>query len=247
MRIRRRCYGRAMTAPSDMGGRAEYFGPVVHEPDEPVFHEPWEGRVFGITFFVGTLLGREHRRRPLRDGEAPARDLHVELLPALARRPREAACRGRASDTGRDRGPTAADPRRPGAPRLAARLAATSRGVRSCAPRLPRWLAAHVVPTLIGRRARRSAAGASRSGDRVRVRGTARAIHATARVCHRQARRRHRAPRRDAASRRPRGRQARTAAAPVHGRLRGRDLWGEAAEPGTEVRVDLYEPYLEAA
>ena len=25
------------------------------------------------------------------------------------------------------------------------------------------------------------------------------------------------------------------------------DLWGAAAEPGTEVRVDLYETYLEAA
>ncbi len=27
----------------------------------------------------------------------------------------------------------------------------------------------------------------------------------------------------------------------------GGDLWGEAAEAGTEVRVDLYEPYLEQA
>jgi nitrile hydratase len=26
----------------------------------------------------------------------------------------------------------------------------------------------------------------------------------------------------------------------------GVDLWGERAEPGTEVRIDLYEPYLEA-
>ncbi len=27
----------------------------------------------------------------------------------------------------------------------------------------------------------------------------------------------------------------------------GGDLWGNTAEPNTEVRVDLYEPYLEAA
>jgi nitrile hydratase len=27
----------------------------------------------------------------------------------------------------------------------------------------------------------------------------------------------------------------------------GRDLWGQAAEPGSEVRVDLYQSYLEAA
>jgi nitrile hydratase len=29
--------------------------------------------------------------------------------------------------------------------------------------------------------------------------------------------------------------------------FQGGDLWGDAAEPGTEVRVDLFEAYLEAA
>ncbi len=46
-----------MAALSDMGGRAEHFGPVAQEPEEPVFHEPWEGRVFGMTVYVNTLLG----------------------------------------------------------------------------------------------------------------------------------------------------------------------------------------------
>src|ERR1700756_1697572 len=41
-----------------MGGRSEFFGPVVREADEPVFHEPWEGRVFGMSVFVLPLLGR---------------------------------------------------------------------------------------------------------------------------------------------------------------------------------------------
>jgi nitrile hydratase len=31
----------------DLGG-AQGFGPVVVEPDEPPFHEPWEGRVHGM-------------------------------------------------------------------------------------------------------------------------------------------------------------------------------------------------------
>ncbi len=31
----------------DMGGM-HGFGPVVHEDDEPVFHEPWEGRAWGM-------------------------------------------------------------------------------------------------------------------------------------------------------------------------------------------------------
>jgi nitrile hydratase subunit beta len=38
----------------DLGGRAG-FGPVVVEPDEPVFHEPWERRVFGMT--ANVLVG----------------------------------------------------------------------------------------------------------------------------------------------------------------------------------------------
>lgn len=37
----------------DLGG-VEGFGPVVVEADEPVFHEPWEGRVFAL---AGAALG----------------------------------------------------------------------------------------------------------------------------------------------------------------------------------------------
>jgi nitrile hydratase subunit beta len=36
---------------ADMGGM-DGFGPVQREPDEPVFHEPWEGRVFGMLITV---------------------------------------------------------------------------------------------------------------------------------------------------------------------------------------------------
>ncbi|HEX9175780.1 MAG TPA: hypothetical protein VF874_06650 [Mycobacterium sp.] len=57
----------------DMGGRTEFFGPVVEEADEPVFHEPWEGRVFGLSMFLMPLLGRNvdafrfAQERPPRD------------------------------------------------------------------------------------------------------------------------------------------------------------------------------------
>ena len=37
----------------DLGGR-QGFGPVEPEPDEPVFHHPWEGRTFGV---AGAALG----------------------------------------------------------------------------------------------------------------------------------------------------------------------------------------------
>jgi nitrile hydratase len=35
----------------DLGGAAG-FGPVLVEADEPTFHEPWEGRVFGVAGLV---------------------------------------------------------------------------------------------------------------------------------------------------------------------------------------------------
>ncbi len=41
----------------DMGGM-DGFGPVVPERDEPVFHEEWEKRVFGLTNFVLGRIGR---------------------------------------------------------------------------------------------------------------------------------------------------------------------------------------------
>ena len=37
-----------MNSLHDLGG-LHGFGPIEYEPDEPVFHEPWEGRVFGMS------------------------------------------------------------------------------------------------------------------------------------------------------------------------------------------------------
>ena len=36
----------------DMGGM-DGFGPVEREADEPVFHEPWEGRILALTRACG--------------------------------------------------------------------------------------------------------------------------------------------------------------------------------------------------
>jgi nitrile hydratase subunit beta len=36
-----------MNSVHDIGG-TDGFGPVGEEANEPVFHEPWEGRVFGM-------------------------------------------------------------------------------------------------------------------------------------------------------------------------------------------------------
>ena len=39
----------------DMGGM-HGFGPIPIEDDEPVFHAPWEGRIFGINFVVESIV-----------------------------------------------------------------------------------------------------------------------------------------------------------------------------------------------
>jgi nitrile hydratase len=41
-----------MNGVHDMGGM-HGMGPIAHEPNEPVFHEPWEGRVWGLVRAVG--------------------------------------------------------------------------------------------------------------------------------------------------------------------------------------------------
>ena len=46
-----------ITGIHDMGGVPGY-GPVEPERDEPVFHEPWEGRVFGLVTSVRDALSR---------------------------------------------------------------------------------------------------------------------------------------------------------------------------------------------
>ncbi|MBV8356955.1 MAG: nitrile hydratase subunit beta [Deltaproteobacteria bacterium] len=54
-----------MNSVHDIGGM-DGFGPIEHETDEPVFHEPWESRVFGMSMVGGglppiTLDARRHQ------------------------------------------------------------------------------------------------------------------------------------------------------------------------------------------
>jgi nitrile hydratase len=45
-----------MNGVHDMGGM-HGMGPVVHETNEPVFHERWEGRVYGLSRAMGAVPG----------------------------------------------------------------------------------------------------------------------------------------------------------------------------------------------
>jgi nitrile hydratase beta subunit len=64
-----------MNGPHDLGG-AMGFGPVLPDPDDAVFHAPWEKRAFAITLAAG-FLGRWNidMARSVRESLPPARYL----------------------------------------------------------------------------------------------------------------------------------------------------------------------------
>lgn len=234
----------------DMGGRTEFFGPVVPEAGEPVFHEPWEGRAFGLSVASMPLLGRNVDAFRFAQERLP-RDVYLSSyyrrwLAGLESRLTESGFLGPDEVAARLEGRMA----QCGTRRISAvRCAATSRGLRLLLrPRLPGWIAGRVIPLALGNA--RIPLGRHRFsvGDRVRVRDRQAAGHTrqpayvTGRpgvvVTHRGA---HVFPDAHAIGRRARPEHLYTVA------FQAEDLWGDGAEPGTEMRVDLYEPYLEAA
>jgi nitrile hydratase len=204
----------------DLGG-TQGFGPVEIEPDEPVFHEPWEGRVFAT---VGLALGAAGINTPM------FRHSIERMLPAhyLGSGYYEHWLTGATT-------------------LLVERGVITGAELDALAPRFPLS-----QPVLVDHGAVEPAAGSEQPafavGDRVRVRDVRFAGH----------------------TRCPRyvfGREGEIVAigplAPIpeleaHREERveqptyavgfdARELWGDAAEPGVVVHVDLYEQYLQRA
>jgi nitrile hydratase len=239
-----------VAALSDMGGRSEYFGPIARESDGQVFHSPWEGRVFGMSAFVLALSGRNLDAFRFAMEQLPRAVYMSSYYRRMLGGCEKLLVRGGylspdevdAHVQGR---PAAAGTRH--ASRL--RLAITSRLMRSALrPVLPRWLCAQVLPRVFGASRPPLRGQLFAIGDRVRVRavqapGHTRqpgyvtgkpgvvTAHLGATVF----------PDAHAVGRRARPAHLYTVS------FDGADLWGETAEAQTEVRVDLYEPYLEAA
>jgi nitrile hydratase len=237
-----------VAALSDMGGRREYFGPIVREPEGPVFHSREEGRVLGISAFVLALYGRNLDAFRFAIERLP-REVYLSsyyrrmlggcerlLVDAGYLGPEEVDARvaHRRIETGRRRGSRM---------RLAVMAGLLRHGLR---PTLPTWLCAHVLPRVFGAsrpafHRRRFAVGA-----RVRVRAeqapghTRQPGYVTGKpgvvTAHLGATL---FPDAHSVGRRARPEHLYTVA------FDGTDLWGDAADPGTELRVDLYEPYLE--
>jgi nitrile hydratase len=221
----------------DLGGM-HGFGPVRVEPDEPVFHERWEGRVLALTgatggSFVPNLDKFRHAIERLDPVTYLVAGYYGRWLRALETRLVEAgelaagAVDRRAAELAREP-PNPADP----PPASAA------------APSEPPARAAERPRSRFKREVDR--APRFRAGDAVR----ARSIHPPGHT---------RLPR---YARGKRGRIASVYAAYVfpdtHAHdlgeapqhlycvvFRGEELWGPDAEPGTLVHLDLFEPYLE--
>jgi nitrile hydratase beta subunit len=242
-----------MAALNDMGGRTEFFGPVPYDPGEPYFHADWERRVFGNTFFAQSLLNpggpnidaarwameqlpREQYLAPYYWRWLGGLERQLEQKGWLRPGEVEARVEGRPGEPGRRRAPKA-------------RTAIIARTLRALIrPTLPRWICAQVLPRLIGGGRPSLRRPLFRVGEPVRVRSEQASGHTrqpgyvTGKsgriVAHHGAARFADA---HAVGRRSRPQHTYTVG------FEGRELWGDAAEPGTEVLVELFEPYLEPA
>ena len=218
----------------DLGGRREFFGPIAHTLSEPVFHEEWEGRVFGIATFVQTVFGPNFdsfravmEKLPPEEYRGPYYGRWLSVLERML----GSYVRGT----------------RP-VPRTKVAGAAFSIRHVLARPTLPRFMNVQVMPRIVGGAKRAHHKPKFRLGDAVCVRAE----------CH------------DGHTRQPgyvTGRRGtivehRGAAvfADVHAEARtkvaehlytvafeGVELWGDGAEPNTEIRIELFEPYLEPA
>jgi nitrile hydratase beta subunit len=231
-----------MSAQHDMGGRTESFGPIVREDGEPVFHAPWEARVFGISTFVQTLFGvnldrgrRIIERLPAEEYSGPYYLGWLVILEQTLR------------------------PYLDGYRSVARVKVAGTTGVLRYGMgrrRLPRLINSRIMPRIVGGGRRPKKPPQFHAGDRVRVAadrpsghnrcpgyvsgriGTVTAHLGAAVFADRNAEN-------VLGSRTMRGSKT-----PEHlytVAFDGAELWGAEAEPNTEVLVDLFEPYLEAA
>ena len=224
-----------MNSVHDMGGMQGY-GPVVPEPDEPLFHAPWERQALALTLAAGaTGAWNIDQSRAARESLPPAvylnstyyqiwlRALDRLLLARAMVTPQELA-----SGTGAS--PPIAVPRVPDAAAITAGLASGSPTTRpdNCTPARfalgDRVRARNVHPS-----------GHTRLPQYVRGHvGTVQRVHGPHVFADRHAN--GTLPPFD---QRPEW---------LYGVMfEGRELWGDSADTHLQISVDAWEPYLEAA
>jgi nitrile hydratase subunit beta len=230
-----------------MGGRAEYYGPIEREPNEPVFHARWEARTFGMSSFLLALFGANtdafRRAMERLSREAYMAGYYQRWLAAFERMLVRAGYLGPDELDAQLEGRRAAPGPRRGS-RL--RLVLTARALELIMrPTLPPRVCAQLLPRLLGTARPATRRRRFSIGDRVRVHGGS-AAGFTRRPGY-VAGRRGVIAAHHGATLFSDARGARRRARPQHlytVAFEGGELWGESAEPGTEVRVDLFESYM---
>ena len=235
----------------DVGGVQERFGPIPVEADEPVFHHPWERRVFSSLLLACAMLGISEEAFRWARSAFPRRSISPATTSGGSE-PSSNCCsiEGCSLQDSSTR-PSPESARRSAATRSQASLRrAVSRGfVRTAVGPMPHWLARlypriqdvlrpkAVLPRFaVGDRVVVSAAPTSPAEIHTRrprytwgKRGTVVCCHGPTVL-----------PERSASGEHGASEHFYTV------EFDGRELWGDGAEPGTGVRIDLFESYLEA-
>jgi nitrile hydratase subunit beta len=206
----------------DLGGM-HGFGPVAVERDEPVFHARWEGRTLGMVYLVvgtgwATIDAFRHGIERTPPVDYLTLGYYGRWLASLERILVERGVLAAGDVEARSAGRAASDP--PATPRPTAREYGFERPLE----RAPRFA--------IGARVRarvESPTGHTRLPRYVAGRaGTVDAVRAAYVYPDTNAHDRGEDPQ------------------PLYNvRFDGAELWGPAAEPGTALHIDLFEPYLE--
>ena len=235
----------------DMGGVQERFGPIPVEAREPVFHHPWEKRVFSSLLMTAAMLGiSEDAFRWTMERLPPAQYLSGYYQRWLATLEQMLLDRGVLAPGEIDahlsgKPPTVHGHTQPGP----LRRALSRRVVRTAVGPMPPWLA-RLYPRIQDVLHSKAAPPRFALGDRVVVSAAPTApaeIHTrlprytwgkcgTIVGCHGATV----LPERSARGEHGAGERFYTV------EFDGRELWGDNAEPGTAVRIDLFESYLEA-
>ena len=233
----------------DMGGVREWFGPIRVEANEPVFHHPWEGRVFASLLTTNAMLGITEEgfrwteeRLPRAQYLAGYYQLWLAALEQMAI-DRGVLAPGELDAHLAGEEPTARGHVRPGLLQRALTREVVRTGVASS---MPAVLAAPLP------------ADRGHPSPRWRHRGSRPASASRCPRHHRMATRGVRGTRGESAERSSitslRRCSPSSSARGEHKpsehfytvEFDGRELWGDDAEPGTAVRIDLLESYLEA-
>ena len=236
------------SAPYDMGGVREWFGPIPIEADEPVFHHRWEARVFASMLEFIAMLGiTEEAFRWATERLPRAQYLAGYYQRWLATLEQLVVDQGVLAPGELDAHLAGEQPKVRGHARPGPLRRALSRlVVRTAVRPMPRWLA-RLYPRIMGIHLPEVAPPRFAIGERVAVSAAPAAGH-TRRPRYTWGKRGtvvgyHFAtvlPERSARGERGAGEHFYTV------EFDGRELWGDDAESGTAVRIDLFESYLVA-